>query len=263
MAFSQSRIIASRFSAKLAFSSALLLAVSLVVPPNSVAHQPVNLTNADSKVKESPILADGMVSWAVYANFTKASQNRYFRFALAEGERLKAEYLIFDRSPDNSLKNSRLPIVSMKSPSGKSIRLAINERSKFFEPFGGQRYLFLSRINQMGEAGVYTVTIRSRGAATAIVAVGVNEVRGEVMEIGSQSGNCPAPLQEEIAIPQGSASQLIGLTKRSAEICAQVNGWLYRVGEEDGEQFALTRDYRINRITVSIKSGRITNVLVG
>ena len=263
MAFSQSRIIASRFLARLALSSGLLAALSLSLIPSAVAHQPVTLTSADGKISQSQILADGTVSWAVYANFTKSNQSRYFRFALETGQRLKAEYLIFDKAPDNSLKNSRLPIVTITSPSGKKIQLAVNERNKFFEPFSGQRYLFLSRIDRSGEAGVYTVKIQSRAAVTAIIAVGVNEVRGEVMQIGNKVGDCPAPLKDGEAIPQSSATQLIGLKKRSAEVCAELSGWIYRVGEEDGEQFALTRDYRINRITVTIESGIITEVLVG
>jgi hypothetical protein len=40
-------------------------------------------------------------------------------------------------------------------------------------------------------------------------------------------------------------------------------GWQYRVGQEDDQMFALTRDYRLDRITVTIKSGLITQVNVG
>lgn len=263
MAFSQSRTIAFRYSAKLALSSALLLTLSLLAPTSAIAHQPVNLTKGHSKESRSPILADGVVSWAVYANFKRANQVRYFRFALKEGERLKAEYLIFDKSPDNKLKATQLPTVTIKTPNGRSLNLSITERTKFFEPFGGQSYLFLSRKNQLGEPGIYTVSIKSRGAATAIVAVGVNEVRGEVMSIGSNARDCPAPLPEGSAIPQTSTAQLIGLSKRSVQICAEVNGWSYRIGEEDGEQFALTRDYRVDRITVTIKDGIVTDIQVG
>ncbi len=40
-------------------------------------------------------------------------------------------------------------------------------------------------------------------------------------------------------------------------------GWQYRVGQEDDQMFALTRDYRLDRVTVSIKGGLITAALVG
>jgi len=48
-----------------------------------------------------------------------------------------------------------------------------------------------------------------------------------------------------------------------AEICAATNSWLYRIGEKDGEAFMLTKDYRTNRVTVSIESGFITKISVG
>jgi hypothetical protein len=53
------------------------------------------------------------------------------------------------------------------------------------------------------------------------------------------------------------------MKEESATLCAESNDWGYRVGERDGEFFALTRDYRIDRITVSITKGIITNVAVG
>jgi len=46
-------------------------------------------------------------------------------------------------------------------------------------------------------------------------------------------------------------------------VCAAASGWMYRVGERDGEQFALTRDYRTNRVTVSVTSGTISAIAVG
>jgi hypothetical protein len=40
-------------------------------------------------------------------------------------------------------------------------------------------------------------------------------------------------------------------------------GWQYRIGQEDDQMFALTRDYRLDRVTVTIKSGLITAAQVG
>ena len=53
------------------------------------------------------------------------------------------------------------------------------------------------------------------------------------------------------------------MSERAAEVCAAANGWLYRVGERDGEQFAVTLDYRSNRVTVSVASAMITRVDIG
>ena len=53
------------------------------------------------------------------------------------------------------------------------------------------------------------------------------------------------------------------MKKDAAAACAEKLGWQYRIGEEDDQMFALTRDYRLDRITVSIKNGLITQSLVG
>ena len=64
-------------------------------------------------------------------------------------------------------------------------------------------------------------------------------------------------------ISEARASQLISMSELEAEVCAAANSWIYRIGERDGEAFILTKDYRINRVTVSIESGFITKVSVG
>jgi len=40
-------------------------------------------------------------------------------------------------------------------------------------------------------------------------------------------------------------------------------GWQYRIGQEDDQMFALTRDYRLDRVTVSIKKDTVTSIQVG
>jgi hypothetical protein len=64
-------------------------------------------------------------------------------------------------------------------------------------------------------------------------------------------------------ISEARASQLISMSELEAEVCAAANSWIYRIGERDGEAFILTKDYRTNRVTVSIESGFITKVSVG
>ena len=53
------------------------------------------------------------------------------------------------------------------------------------------------------------------------------------------------------------------MKESGAEVCATANRWLYRVGERDGEPFAVTMEYRPNRVTVSVRSGTISAVTVG
>ena len=53
------------------------------------------------------------------------------------------------------------------------------------------------------------------------------------------------------------------MSELESEVCSAANSWIYRIGEKDGEEFMLTKDYRTNRVTVSIESGFITKVSVG
>lgn len=252
-----------QYLAKLARSSFLALLLTLALAAPTHAHQPVNLTKAHSKIERSPILVDGGISWAVYAKITKANDARHFRFSLTLGELLEAQYLIRDRKPENTLKNSQLPTVTIKSPSGTTLRLDIKERTPFFEQWSNQNYIYLSRLSTASEAGIYTVTVRSKRAAEVVIAVGALETRGEVLPIGSSAKSCPLPANAGAEIPLASARQLIGVSERAAQLCATVNKWIYRIAARDGEQFALTRDYRIERINVEIENGVITDVTVG
>ena len=240
---------------------ALALLFSASAP--SHAHFPVTLTSAHKNVGTSPILIDGTISFAVYANFAKAKDERFVRFALKNGEELNLEYLIVDQSPTNKLKNSQLPTVVVTSPSGKKINLSIKERTPFFEPFGKKNYFYLSRLTQKGEAGIYSVRATAKTRASIVVAIGRTETRGDVLNTGTAKGDCPVTIAKEETITESRGSQLMGMTEEAAEVCAAANSWLYRVGERDGEQFALTRDYRTNRVTVSVVSGTISSVAIG
>jgi hypothetical protein len=91
--------------------------------------------------------------------------------------------------------------------------------------------------------------------------VGSQEIYGEVLD----PAICPAWVKPlgEVAILPAYAEGLVGMKKDAAASCAEKLGWQYRIGQEDDQMFALTRDYRLDRITVSIKNGLITQSLVG
>ena len=240
---------------------ATLFGIAGIAP--SFAHQPLSLTSAAAKISTSPIIVDGTISFAVTANFTKPGEKRYFRFALQPGQELSAEYLIIDAKPTNALSNSKLPKVSIISPSGKSISMPITERTAFFEPWGKKNYFYLSRITRAGEVGVYTVVAESKAKSSIVIATGRSEVRGEVMTVGSKSRTCPAPIKSEGEISLTRAKQIIGISERAGEICASLNSWTYRVVARDGEDFAVTMDYRSDRINVKIEANQIIDVTVG
>ena len=53
------------------------------------------------------------------------------------------------------------------------------------------------------------------------------------------------------------------MSEMAEEECAMNLEWLYRVGQRDDEMFTGTRDYRIDRVTVTVMKGLVTLVLVG
>ena len=225
------------------------------------AHQPVNLTAANSSADKGPILVDGTISFAIRANFTKANQTQGFRASLKAGELVNFEYLIMDRAPENKLANNKLPVATITAPSGKKTVIKFTERSKFFEPYGRTNYLYLARYSQTAVDGIYKFTLQSKAKAAITVAVGSKETFGEVLS----AATCPdwdKPAGEPVIL-QAYAESLVGMKKESAQSCAAKLGWQYRIGQEDDQMFALTRDYRLDRITVTIKSGLITQALVG
>jgi hypothetical protein len=59
------------------------------------------------------------------------------------------------------------------------------------------------------------------------------------------------------------AKDLIGMASDTAEACAAEVGYSWRVYEQDGEQFALTMDYRVERINVKIERGIVTDAYSG
>lgn len=237
----------------------LPLLICIITP--ALAHQPVNLSSANSTADRGPILVDGTISFAIRANFTKANQTQGFRASLKAGELVNFEYLIMDRAPENKLTNNKLPVATITDPAGKKTVIKFTERSKFFEPYGRTNYLYLARFSQKALEGIYEFTLQSKAKAAITVAVGSKETFGEVLT----AATCPAwekPIGEPIIL-LAYAESLVGMRKESAQSCAKKLGWQYRIGQEDDQLFALTKDYRLDRVTVWIKKGVISEVQVG
>jgi hypothetical protein len=164
----------------------------------------VALLNSDTTAARGPLLVDGTVSFAVTASFNKKGERKGFRANFAAGDSVQVQYLIIDRSPENKLKNNQLPTVVVTSPSGKRLTLPINERTKFFEPYGGTNYLYLSRISAVAEAGIYSFLITSRTKSAITVAVGDREVPGTVTR--GALPPTPAPTPTPTPTPTRAAS---------------------------------------------------------
>ena len=170
---------------------ALALAATLTAPAS--AHQPVFLLPTDTTPNAGPLLVDGTVSFAIRASFTKSGQKQAFRAALKEGDSLEIQYLIVDKKPENTLKNTMLPQLVVTSPSGKKLTMKLNERTKFYEPYGRTNYLYLARYSAPAEAGIYQFVATSRARAAITIAVGDREVQGEVLRGPAPTPAAPAP----------------------------------------------------------------------
>lgn len=177
----------------------LTLSAALAAPAS--AHQPVALLPTDTTPTAGPLLVDGTISFAVRANFTKSGQKQAFRATLKEGDQLAVQYLIVDKKPENTLKNTLLPQLVITSPSGKKITIKLNERTKFYEPFGRTNYLYLARYNAPAEAGTYQFVATSRARAAITIAVGDKEIPGEVLR-----GPAPTPAASTTPMAQPTPS---------------------------------------------------------
>ncbi len=80
-----------------------------------------------------------------------------------------------------------------------------------------------------------------------------------------KAGVCPpkSAADKDPGITQARANALLTMSETDAEMCSIDLGWEFRVGQRDDEMFALTRDYRIDRVTVTVMGGFVTQVNVG
>jgi hypothetical protein len=90
---------------------------------------------------------------------------------------------------------------------------------------------------------------------------GVLVKKGETLK----AGVCPQPsaVDKSTGISVARANTLIGMKEGEAESCAAQLEWIYRVVSRDGEDFPATLDYRLDRVSVTIKNGVISRVDVG
>lgn len=193
----------------------------------AAAHQPVILSNQDVSAGKGPLLVDGTVSFAVRASFTKAGETRGFRAQFKAGDLLSVQLLILDKSPDNKLKATQLPTLTITSPSGSKQALKLNERTKFFEPYSQTRYLYLGRLTRTAEAGIYSFSLTARAKSAVTIGVGDREVPGEVSRGVTPTASASAtPLPSTsptsavtpTASPSSTKSAQVGFTLAQVQI---------------------------------------------
>jgi cell division septation protein DedD len=190
---------------------ALVIALTFIGSGVAVAHQPVVLLNSDVTAAKGPLLVDGTVSFAVRAAFNKAGEKKAFRAQFQEGDALEVQYLIVDKKPENTLKANQLPSVVITGPGDFRLTMKINERTKFFEPYGRTNYLYLARSSEVAKAGIYNFVITARAKSAITVAVGDKEIPGQVVR-GAYVAPTAAPVATPAATPTPSPTPVATVT---------------------------------------------------
>jgi len=184
---------------------ALVIAFVFMGSGVAFAHQPVVLLNSDTTAAKGPLLVDGTVSFAVRASFAKAGEKKAFRAQFQEGDALEIQYLIVDKKPENALKMSQLPTLVVTGPGGFKTTMKLNERTKFYEPYGRTNYLYLARNSAIAKAGIYNFVITARAKSAITVAVGEKEIPGEVVRgpyVAPTVSAMPTPTPTPTATPK-------------------------------------------------------------
>ena len=197
-----------------------MVAILSALVPAATAHQPVILTTKDISASKGPLLVDGTISFAVRATFTKSGESRGFRAQLKAGDSLAIQYLIADKSPENKLKSAQLPILTITAPSGAKQVMKLNERTKFFEPYSQTKYLYLGRLVQVAEAGIYSFTLTAKAKSAVTIAVGEREVQGEVTRGAPPvptASPTPSMSAEPTPSPTLTTQSSIGFTRQQVE----------------------------------------------
>jgi hypothetical protein len=125
-------------------------------------------------------------------------------------------------------------------------------------------YTFIAAEDEYGYAGRYTVSALPDEYMQ--VADAVNEVPLSIAPetaAPAVEGSTGAAVDPTAAITQESADVLVGMAEADATQAAESKGWVVRIGSRDGEDFALTMDYRTDRVTLTVKADKVTAVVVG
>jgi len=73
----------------------------------------------------------------------------------------------------------------------------------------------------------------------------------------------PAPMPQAVLPTEQDAKALVGLNEDEAVKIIEGNGWTYRIGSRDGEQFMLTKDFVTSRFTLGIEKAIVMTATIG
>jgi len=125
-------------------------------------------------------------------------------------------------------------------------------------------YTFIAAEDEYGYAGRYTVSALPDEYMQ--VSDAVNEVpmtEAPVDDTAVEEPSVDPAVDPDMSVAQDVADTVLGMSEAEATQTAEAKGLTVRVGSRDGEDFALTMDYRSDRVTLTVKADKVTAVTVG
>jgi hypothetical protein len=121
-------------------------------------------------------------------------------------------------------------------------------------------YTFIAAEDEFGYVGRYTVSALPDEYMQ--VADAVNEVPLSIAPETAAPAVDPA-VDPDMSVAQEVADTVLGMSEAEATKTAEAKGLTVRVGSRDGEDFPLTMDYRIDRVTLTVIADKVTAATPG
>jgi hypothetical protein len=124
-------------------------------------------------------------------------------------------------------------------------------------------YTFIAAEDEFGYVGRYTVSAlpdEYMQVTDAVDAVPATDV--PVPDTAVEPAVDPA-VEPDMTVAQEVADSVVGMSEAEATKTAEAKGLTVRVGSRDGEDFALTMDYRTDRVTLTVIADKVTAATPG
>jgi hypothetical protein len=124
-------------------------------------------------------------------------------------------------------------------------------------------YTFIAAEDEFGYVGRYTVSAlpdEYMQVTDAVDAVPATDVPVPDTAVEPAVDPTVAP---DMSVAQEVADSVVGMSEAEATKTAEAKGLTVRVGSRDGEDFALTMDYRTDRVTLTVIADKVTAATPG
>jgi hypothetical protein len=125
-------------------------------------------------------------------------------------------------------------------------------------------YTFIAAEDEFGYVGRYTVSAlpdEYMQVTDAVDAVPATDV--PVPDTAVALPSVDPAVEPDMTVAQEVADSVVGMSEAEATKTAEAKGLTVRVGSRDGEDFALTMDYRTDRVTLTVIADKVTAATPG